>query len=263
MNKDLMMRLDTTVPNSARIWNYWLGGQDNYPIDREVGEHYRKIHPGIVANARSCRDFLGRAVRYLADEAGIRQFLDIGAGLPTVDNTHEIAQRIAPDSRIVYVDNDPLVITYARALLASAPEGVTAYVDADVRDPLAILRAAATTLDLSRPTAVILSGILGHIGDDEKPHSIVNRLMADLPPGSYLVVQDGVTMNEPNVSALRFYNRSGAMAYHLRDPEQIIRFFDGLALLEPGVVPSHFWRPDIAHLATADVNGFGGVGRKD
>jgi O-methyltransferase involved in polyketide biosynthesis len=262
MNKDTMMGLDTTVPNSARIWNYWLGGQDNYPIDREVGEQYRKIYPGIAANARAYRDFLARAVRYLADEAGLRQFLDIGTGLPTADNIHEIAQRIAPESRIVYVDNDPLVIAYARALLASVPEGATAYVDADVRDPHMILHAAATTLDLDRPIAVILSGILGHVGDAEKPHSIVNRLMDNLSPGSYLVAQDGTTMNEASVSALRFYNRSGAMPYHLRAPEQIIRFFDDLVLLEPGVVPIRLWRPDITNLAPADVNGFGGVGRK-
>src|SRR4029453_9109952 len=156
--------IDASVPHSARIWNYWLGGKDNYPVDREAGEQFRAIFPEIVEVARSTRAFLNRAVRYLAGEAGLRQFLDIGTGLPTVDNTHEVAQRVAPKSRVVYVDNDPVVLAHARALLTST-QGVTAYVDADVHDPDTILDVAAWTLDFSQPVALMLLGVLGHIGD--------------------------------------------------------------------------------------------------
>src|SRR5882724_10813124 len=159
--------IDTTVSHSARIWDYWLGGKDNYPIDREVGDRIADMLPDIVTHARADRMFLGRAVRYLAGEAGIRQFLDIGTGLPTVDNTHEVAQRVAPESRIVYVDNDPLVLSYARALLTSTPEGTTRYIDADLHDPDKILAGAAGTLDFSQPVAVIMLGILGHIPDSD------------------------------------------------------------------------------------------------
>jgi hypothetical protein len=157
--------IDTTVPHSARVWNYWLGGKDNYPVDRAAGEQFREIFPEIVDAARTSRQFLTRAVRYLAGVAGIRQFLDVGTGLPTADNTHEVAQRVAPDSRIVYVDNDPLVLTHARALLTSTPQGVTENIDADVREPDKIVLAAAKTLDFTQPTALMLLGILGHIGD--------------------------------------------------------------------------------------------------
>ena len=151
--------IDTTVSHSARIWDYWLGGKDNYPIDREVGDRIADMLPDIVTHARADRMFLGRAVRYLAGEAGIRQFLDIGTGLPTVDNTHEVAQRVAPDSRIVYVDNDPLVLVHARALLTSTSEGATDYLHADLRDPGAIIDGAARTLDLARPVAITMLGV--------------------------------------------------------------------------------------------------------
>src|SRR5436853_693575 len=144
-------KIDTTRAHTARIWNYWLGGKDNYPIDREVGDQIRQLHPNIGHYARADRLFLGRAVSHLANEAGIRQFLDIGTGLPTADNTHEVAQRCAPDSRIVYVDNDPLVLVHARALLTSSAEGVTAYVDADLYEPVRILDEAGKTLDLAKP----------------------------------------------------------------------------------------------------------------
>jgi hypothetical protein len=262
MDKDRSAGIDSTVPNSARIWNYWLGGQDNYPVDRAAGERYRKIYPGIVANARAYRRFLARAVRHLAKDAGIRQFLDIGTGLPTAENTHEIAQAIAPESRIVYVDNDPLVVTYARALLTSAPEGVTDYIDADIRTPARIIEGAAKILDFTEPIAIILSGVLGHIADDEAPHELVRRLVDCLPAGGYLILQDSTTLNRASAEALRGYNRSGAVPYHLRDPGQIIRFFDGLVLLDPGVVPIQFWRPETAHADSSDLNGLGGVGRK-
>src|SRR5215831_18678307 len=155
-------KIDTSVPYSARIWNYWLGGKDNYPVDRAAGEEYVKVFPGIVDIARHSRYFLARAVRFLAGDVGIRQFLDVGTGLPTADNTHEVAQRVAPESRILYVDNDPLVLAHARALLTSSSEGLCEYVDADVRDPATILSIAGGVLDFTRPIALMLMGIMGH-----------------------------------------------------------------------------------------------------
>jgi O-methyltransferase involved in polyketide biosynthesis len=260
--KDLMEGIDTSVPHSARIWNYWLGGRDNYLVDRQAGDEFRKIYPGIVDDARAYRQFIARTVRYLAGTAGIRQFLDIGTGLPTAENTHEVAQRVAPTSRVVYVDNDPLVLAHARALLTSTPEGVTNYIDADLREPDNILAAAAQTLDFNAPIALILSGILGHIADDERANAIVGRLMAALPPGSYLMLQDSTTLSEANAAALEAYNDSGAVPYNLRTPEAITRFFNGLEILDPGVVPIQQWRPDAATEPLVAVNPYGGVGRK-
>jgi len=253
--------LDTSVPQSARVWNYWLGGKDYFPVDAAVGEQFRAVFPGIVDVTRTSRRFLARAVWYLAAEAGIRQFLDIGTGLPTANNTHEVAQRVAPEARIVYVDNDPVVLVHARALLTSTPEGVTDYVDADLRDPDKILEAAAATLDLTQPVALMLMGILGHITDYEEARSIVRRLLGGLPSGSYLVLYDGTDTDKAGVEAQEGYNRSGAVPYILRSPEQIAGFFDGLELVEPGVVPCPQWRPDPADLPT-EVAAVGGVGRK-
>jgi hypothetical protein len=255
--------VDVSVPHSARIWNYWLGGKDNYRVDQRAGDEFRDIYPGIVEGARAARYFLARAVRYLAGEVGLRQFLDIGTGLPNVDNTHEIAQRVAPESRIVYVDNDPLVLSHARALLTSTPPGVVHYVDADLHDPDAIVAAAGRTLDFTRPVALMLMGILGHIGDDDEARSIVRRLVAALPPGSYMVHYDSTDTNPAYVDAIRQYNESGAVPYILRSPEQITRFFDGLELLAPGVVSVPLWRPDPSPFGPpAEVDQFGGVGRK-
>jgi len=259
-------KIDTTVPHSARIWNYWLGGKDNYPVDREAGEAFRRIYPGITDLARASRYFLGRAVRFLAGEAGIRQFLDIGTGLPTVDNTHEIAQRVAPESRIVYVDNDPLVLVHANALLTSSPEGATSYIEADLHDPDTIMREAAKTLDFDKPIALILMQILGHVsneGDDEEARSIIRGLMDALPSGSYLALNDSTDTNPANVEATRRYNEGGAAPYFLRRPEQIERLFDGLELVEPGVVPINEWRPDPSPFETPSDEGvLGGVARK-
>jgi hypothetical protein len=254
--------IDTTVPHSARIWNYWLGGKDNYPVDQEVGEEYRATFPGIVDVARTSRYFLARAVRYLAGEAGVRQFLDVGTGLPTVDNTHEVAQRVAPDARIVYVDNDPLVLVHARALLTSSPQGTCDYLDADLREPAAILAAAMERLDFSQPIALMLMGIMGHIPDAEA-HPIVGRLVAGLPSGSYLTFYDGANVNPVFNEAQRAYNDSGADPYYLRSPEEIARFFGGLELLEPGVVPTAEWRPDPSPFDTpVAAYTYGGVARK-
>jgi hypothetical protein len=255
--------IDTTLPHSARIWNYWLGGKDNYAVDREAGEAFCQIFPGMVEVARSVRHFLARTVRYLAGEAGIRQFLDIGSGLPTVDNTHEIAQRVAPESRIVYVDNDPLVLAHARALLTATPPGATDYIDADVHDPGAILEAASRTLDFDRPVGLMLLGIMAHIADEEEVRSILRRLLAALPPGSHLVLSDGANTDPARAEAHRRYNSGGAVPYVLRSPELIASFFDGLELLEPGVVPVSRWRPEPGPFGPpAEVSTYGGVGRK-
>jgi S-adenosyl methyltransferase len=258
--------IDTSVPHSARIWNYWLGGKDNYPVDRAAGDRYRQVFPEIVDITRASRQFLTRAVRYLAGEAGIRQFLDIGTGLPTADNTHEVAQRLAPESRVVYVDNDPLVLTHARALLTSTPQGVTAYIDADLREPARIVEAAARTLDFTQPIALMLMGILGHIGDYDETRSIVKRLLDALPSGSYLALNDGTNViSKAFAEAQQRYNESGAVPYHLRSPEQIAGLFNGLELVEPGVVSCPRWRPDPADAGgglPTEVDAFGGVGRK-
>ncbi|MFE2188747.1 SAM-dependent methyltransferase [Streptomyces sp. NPDC059455] len=260
---DPLAMIDTTVPHSARIWNYWLGGKDNYPIDHVAGEAFREVFPGITDLARDSRAFLSRAVRYLAGEEGIRQFLDIGTGLPTADNTHQIAQRVAPEARIVYVDNDPLVLAHARALLTSTPEGATDYIDADLHDPDTILREAAKTLDLSRPVALTLMQVSGHISDYDEARTIVSTILRALPPGSYLAFNDSVDTNKANAEATRRYNNSGAVPYYLRSPEQLAAFFEGLELLKPGVVPLAEWRPEPgARAASGEVIAIGGVGRK-
>ena len=241
-----LAEIDTSVPHSARIWNYWLGGKDNYPADQEVGDQIAKMFPSIVAMARHDRAFLVRAVRYLAGEVGIRQFLDIGTGLPTMENTHEVAQRVAPDSRIVYVDNDPLVLTHARALLTSTPEGACDYIDADLRDPDRILEAAGRTLDFSQPVALMLVAILLHITSDEQAYEIVRRLVEPLAPGSYLViVHDTADIHGEEIrTAMRFFMEQGGEPIVARSREQIIRFFNGLELVAPGLVTTSRWRPE-------------------
>jgi hypothetical protein len=255
-------KLDTGTPHSARVWNYWLGGKDNYAVDREVGDKVREVFPAIVENAQACRAFLARTVRYLAGEAGIRQFLDVGTGLPTADNTHEVAQRLAPESRIVYVDNDPLVLVHARALLSSGPQGVTDYIDVDLADAGRIRQEAARTLDFSQPIALMLMGILGHVEDDDEAQSIVQALLDLLPSGSYLAFYDGTNTSEKIVEGARV-SSDGGHDYYLRSPEQIVRFFDGLELIDPGVVTVSRWRPDPGQdgLPTHH-DSYGGVGRK-
>ncbi|MFI8946499.1 SAM-dependent methyltransferase [Streptomyces sp. NPDC053750] len=256
-------KIDTSVPHSARIWNYWLGGKDNYPVDEAAGDAYTAVFPGIVTIARSSRAFLRRNITYLVAEAGVRQFLDIGTGLPTADNTHEVAQRIAPEARIVYVDNDPMVLAHARALLYSTPEGATAYIDSDALDPDRVLAAAARTLDFDRPVALILSNILGHVADYDRARSVVSRLMEALPSGSYLSVNDGSRGIDPDFEqAQDAYNESGAAPYVLRTVDQITAFFDGLELVEPGVVPVSLWRPDAASPAPEPIGEHGGLARK-
>ena len=254
--------LDTSVPHSAREWNYWLGGQDNYPPDRMVGDQVMAMFPDITRLARADRAFLGRAVRYLAGPAGLRQFLDIGTGLPTADNTHQVAQAVAADSRVVYVDNDPLVLAHARALLTSTPEGACDYIDADLRDPAAILAQAARTLDFSQPVALMMLGIVGNLPDASRPESIIRQLMSPLPSGSYLALSDGVNTSATFTEAVRHYNESSANTYHPRSPEQLNGFFDGLDLVPPGVVELNHWRPETSPSSQDEVPGMGGVARK-
>ncbi|OEU96796.1 SAM-dependent methyltransferase [Streptomyces nanshensis] len=262
-SRDPQERIDTTRPHTARVWNYWLGGRDNYEADRTVGDHIRRLHPGIGEYARADRRFLGHAVSHLTGELGVRQFLDIGTGLPTADNTHEVAQRIAPESRVVYVDNDPIVLVHAQALLTSTRQGRTDYLDCDLRETDAILEQAAATLDFSRPVALILLGVVIFVEDDEESYGIVRRLMDALPSGSHLVLSHTVTSPEmPDVDrAVAYWNRNGTPKLTQRTPERIARYFDGLELLSPGVVSCSRWLPG-ALLEAEDVAMFGGVGRK-
>jgi hypothetical protein len=236
---------DTTVAHPARVWDYWLGGKDNFAADREAAERVLEVMPVMGPIARAGRWFLATAVHHLAADRGIRQFLDIGTGLPTANNTHEVAQRTAPDSRIVYVDNDPIVLTHARALLTSAEQGATAYVDADLRDTGKILAGARNVLDFSQPVALMLLAVAHFIPDADDPWRKVAELMKPLAPGSYLVLSHAasdVTV-DGLPDATRRYNTSSAVSIHMRSREQVTRFFDGLEILAPGVVLLGHWRP--------------------
>jgi S-adenosyl methyltransferase len=255
--------VDTGVAHIARVYNYWLGGKDNFAADREAAEVVITSYPTVLASVRAQREFLGRAVSYLAGEAGIRQFLDIGTGLPSANNTHEVAQRAAPRSRIVYVDKDPIVLAHARALLASSPEGATAYLDADLRNAGAILAEAADLLDFSEPVAVMLIGILHCVPDSDDPAGIVNRLLAAVPPGSYLVIAHPASdIHAGQIgTATNQFNQVMAEPVTLRTHAQVARFFDGLDLVEPGLVQLHRWRAVPADPGVELAN-YGGVARK-
>jgi trans-aconitate methyltransferase len=242
-----------------------LGGKDNYPIDRQVGQQVLEIFPDLLDSARADRGFLVRVVRYLVGDAGIRQLLDIGTGLPTVNNTHQVAQRTSPDCRIVYVDNDPMVLVHARALLTSTPEGQTNYLHADVRDPEKILEEAAQTLDFSQPIALMLLGIMNYVIDDTEAYAIVERLVDALPPGSYLALSHPTAEvhAEAIQTSVAYYNSSGAAPIRTRSREELSRFFDGLELLEPGVVSCSLWRPDRTDIGIRiEVTQYGGLARK-
>lgn len=256
-------QIDSTVPQTARVWNYWLGGKDNYAVDRALGDEIAKAFPIIVDIARADRAVLNRAVRYLAGEAGVRQFLDVGTGLPTANNTHEVAQSVAPESRIVYVDYDPLVLVHARALLTSGPEGATDYIDADIRDTEKILREAARTLDFTKPVAVILSGILAHLPTVEEACVVVRRIMDALASGSYLVVVDGANTNPELNEVMKIWNENANPPYAMRSPEEIASYFEGLELVEPGLVDVTVWRPDPSPSGPPrPLDNLVGVGRK-
>jgi SAM-dependent methyltransferase len=238
-----------SVAHPARIYDYWLGGKDNFAVDRAAGDQVIELRPEIVHAVRSNRRFLRRSVRYLAAEAGIRQFLDIGTGLPSANNTHEVAQLAAPDSRIVYVDNDPIVLTHARALLTSADEGKTAYVSSDLRDTEAVLTEAAKTLDFAQPTALMFLMTLQYIPDSDDPHAIVRKYVDALAPGSFLVLSDPIIIEDDSVLAEsnRRMNEGmgGKTTQTRRPPADIARFFDGLEILEPGLVRLNRWRPGV------------------
>jgi hypothetical protein len=260
-DQEALSRIDTTVPHSARIWNYWMGGKDNYEVDRIAGDAYRKTAPNIETMARASRQYLIRTVTFVAGELGIRQFLDIGTGLPTYDNTHQVAQRVAPASRVVYVDNDPLVLRHAQALLTSTPEGTTDYIDADLHEPEKIIERAGKVLDFAQPVALMLMGILGHVQDHEEARTIVRRLRAALCPGSYFVHYDSTDTDAALQEAQQGYDDTGAVPYVLRSPEQISAYYEGLELLEPGIVSCPLWRPEPGTTpAATDV--YGGVARK-
>ena len=238
--------INVTVAHPARIWDYWLGGKDNFAADRELSAQLLRVMPDWIVFARADREFLDRAVRYLAGDAGIRQFLDIGTGIPTQDNTHEVAQRVAPESRVVYVNNDPVVLAHAAALLVPTPPGVTDYLDADLNEPEEILRGAARTLDFTKPIAVTLLGILEFITDNATAYGILKRLMDSLVSGSHLVIAHPTTDidSEAMRRVERLWNDSGAVPAKFRGRAEFSRFFDGLEILEPGVVSLTQWRPD-------------------
>jgi hypothetical protein len=263
---------DARVPHPARIYNYWLGGKDNFAADRVAAEQAMAVNPMVVAGVRANRGFLGRAVRYLAAEAGIRQFLDIGTGLPTADNTHEVAQRVTPESKIVYVDNDPIVLLHANALLTSTPSGRTAYVECDLRDTAKVLSQAAEVLDFDEPVALMMLAVLQLIPDDDDPYAIVASLLDPLAPGSYLTLSHPASdvhvdemaemargLNEQ--MAQQSQSRIPAYQMKLRSRAEVLRFFTGLDLLEPGLVQPALWRPMEAFPQPAS-SGWAGVAQK-
>ncbi|QUX31438.1 SAM-dependent methyltransferase [Nocardiopsis akebiae] len=262
--------IDTRVAHTARVRDYWLGGRDNYPVDREMGDAVGGLAPQIVEAVRGDRLFLRRAVGHLAREEGVRQFLDLGAGLPAADNTHEVARAHAPDARVVYVDNDPMVLAHARALLVGAVERRTRFLGADLRDTDRVLEGAGATLDLDRPVALSLLGTMGHFGDLEEALGIVRAYTDALAPGSFLAVCDGVlahveaVTDERALEALRRWRESVAQPYHMRTVEDFTRFFDGLALVDPGVVCVTRWRPEPVEVGRArDIPEYCGLARKN
>jgi len=254
------------VPNPARVYDALLGGKDNYAADRTVADKLAAAKPALRANVRANRAYLGRVVRYLAAEAGIRQFLDLGTGLPSLDNTHEVAQRSAPESRIVYVDNDPVVLAYARALLVSTTaEGAAAYLGADIRDPEPILEEAAKTLDLGQPVAIMLFGVLYMIPDSDRPYEKVAAYLNAMVPGSYLAISHPASDvdAEAAAEAARQYDNSLPTTQTNRNRAEVTSFFDGLELLEPGVVQLNEWRPDPDDVDPGiEISSWAGLGRK-
>ena len=255
---------DTSVAHVARVYNYWLGGKDYFAADRAAGEQAIKAFPDIVLSARANRAFLARTVRFLAGEAGIRQFLDIGTGIPSANNTHEVAQSVAQDSRIVYVDNDPIVLTHARALLTSDPAGATNYIDADLREPEQILARAAQVLDYDRPVAVMLMAILQHLQEEDDPYQVVATLMAAMPSGSYLALSHPAKDIDAEAMAKMADSLNKMMAEKVtfRDRPAVARFFEGLDLVEPGMVQASKWRPATDAEAASPAALWAGVARK-
>jgi S-adenosyl methyltransferase len=255
---------DTSVAHIARVYDYWLGGKDNFEADREAGEEALAAYPDLVSSVRANRSFLARGVRFLAAEAGVRQFLDIGTGIPSANNTHEVAQSVAPASRVVYVDNDPIVLAHARALLVGGPEGTTEYLDADLRETETILDHARGQLDFSQPVAVMLIAVLHLIGPEDHPYSIVSHLMDAVPPGSYLLLSHVASDIEPEKMAEmgKRLNRLLAQKGTYRSRAEVTDFFAGLDLVEPGVVPVQHWRQDSEIEGARRAAMWGGLARK-
>jgi len=255
---------DVSVAHQARIYDYWLGGKDNFAADRKAAEAAAAAYPGVVSGSRANRQFLARAVTALAREHGIRQFLDIGTGIPSSGHTHEVAQSVAPDSHVVYVDYDPVVLAHARALLAGHPEGTTAYLDADLRDTQTILSQAAKTLDFSQPVAIILLAILQAIPDSDDPYGIVETLVAAVPSGSWLVISHPASDIEPEkiAAATARLNELSHQQFTLRDHDGVLRFFSGLEMAEPGLIRMEDWRPDSDLTKRFESAVWAGMGRK-
>jgi len=255
---------DMTRAHIARVQDYWLGGKDHFEVDRIAGDEAIAVLPDMVASVRNTRAFLGRTVRFLAEEAGIRQFLDIGTGIPTAANTHEVAQAVAPESRIVYVDNDPMVLAHARALLTSDPRGECAYVDADIQDTGHILDVAAKVLDFSKPVGVVLMAVLQFVPDSDDPHAIARHLMDAVPAGSYLVISHPASDIQATAMAGMANRLNQLMAQQVkpRSRAEFTRFFDGLELVEPGVIRCPEWRPASPEDAVGKSTMWGGVGKK-
>ena len=258
--------IDTTVPQSARVYDYWLGGKDNFPADRVLGDAIAQQVPTIRTQVRGQRAFLGRAVRYLAGEAGIRQFLDIGTGIPTAGNVHDVAQQLAPESRVLYVDNDPIVLAHSRALVPSSPQGRVAFILADLRDPEAILTdpVLAETIDLAEPVGLVLIGIMHHLRDDDDPRRIVTTLVDALASGSYLVLSQTTPDFDPEaMRGLAEVSERGGIPNVPRTFADTEPFFAGLELVDPGLVPLAAWRPDPGTQGDPHaVYAYGAVARK-
>ena len=255
-DSELADRLQTDVPHAARMWNYWMGGKDNFQADRAAGDAVAGVYPEIVDMARESRRFLIRVVRHLAAEAGVRQFIDVGTGLPTMQNTHEVAQATAPKSRIVYVDNDPMVLVHARALLANTTsEGLATYVPADYHEPDLIVAEARKALDFDEPIAVMFMGVMGYEPDMDVVRSIVGTVNAATPSGSYLVLWDGTNTSQAVVDGAERLAQSGGVPYILRSPDELATCFEGLTLVEPGLVPIPLWRPDEPDAVAIDAYG--------
>jgi len=255
---------DTSVPHPARVYDYWLGGKDNFAADREMAEEVLRVMPVMAQIARSCRLFLSAVVHHLAADLGVVQFLDIGTGLPTADNTHEVAQRAVPEARVVYVDNDPIVLAHSRALLRAGRRGRCAYIDADARDVSKVLDEAAGTLDFTQPVAVIMLGLLHFIPDGDEPYSLPGRYLDALVPGSYLAVSHASSDIEVEQlsAAARSYNTHSATPITLRSEAEVAGFFRGLDLVPPGITPLGEWSPGVAQAAPGRLPTYTALARK-
>jgi hypothetical protein len=258
-----MEDIDTSVAHPARVYDYWLGGTTNFPADREAAERVLEATPGLRERVRAGRAFLVRVVRYLAGPAGVHQFLDLGSGIPSTNNTHEVAQSIEPSARIVYVDNDPIVLVHTQPLLATTRPGSTNCIQADLREPEAILEQAGRTLDFHQPIAVMMLGVLHLVQDEEDPWGLVGRWMAAMPVGSYLVISHpALEIQAGQAEAQRRYNERVSTPQTLRTRDDVARFFAGLELVEPGLVQVHQWRPDEDVDPDAPPSAHCGLGRK-